>query len=351
MSKVKKRNLLEALGDAHIDIAYGVHDRPGPQISTEQLPDFKPVTPKGQVALQLSADKPPVDDSDYVPTPGRDLKLALAALAEKIPEESIEDFYKRVRRMVGEMSSEYLDEVKILNKERKKMKNLRRNDSRISEAPILRRKGSMGLPRMKPGYVDPADVAADREEEKLKKTRAASGKEEIDWDVIAKATGYSGPSGPKGSELRSYPKLRQRLMVRNADMREVIDAAYDVYVNGIVKIYENNPETDDESLAQIINDLEAARSETVRMPNKSPLFQHMLSADLLDPTFDELVLDYKSLKRSTSLADLNSPEFESFVIQNFPKKAQELLPKFEQKYERIFLSAGKDPVVASSLGV
>ncbi len=93
----------ESSAGGHIDIAYGTYDRPGPDEPNIELPDFEPVVPKEQVSVQLSADRPPIDDPDYLPSDNRALGLALSTLASYVPDEEIAKLYKLTRDKVEDV--------------------------------------------------------------------------------------------------------------------------------------------------------------------------------------------------------------------------------------------------------
>ncbi len=99
----KSKRLVESSAGGHIDVAYGIYDRPGPDITNEDLPEFDPIVPKEQVSTQLSTDRPPVDDPDFVPTSQRSFELAMSTLASYVPEDQIDKFYRLVRDKVESM--------------------------------------------------------------------------------------------------------------------------------------------------------------------------------------------------------------------------------------------------------
>ena len=87
----------------HIDVAYGVFDRPGPDEPNVDVPTFEPIVPQEQVSTQLSLDRPPVDDPDYVPSNVKSLELALSTLASYVPDDEVHKFYLQVRDKVEKL--------------------------------------------------------------------------------------------------------------------------------------------------------------------------------------------------------------------------------------------------------
>tara|TARA_X000001388_G_C2225441_1_gene120922 strand:- start:101 stop:1990 length:1890 start_codon:yes stop_codon:yes gene_type:complete len=59
-----------------------------------------PIEPKEQMAVQLSVDKPPVDDPDYSPTSGPDLAVAASAITDEVPDDQVKYFYQGLHRLL-----------------------------------------------------------------------------------------------------------------------------------------------------------------------------------------------------------------------------------------------------------
>ena len=62
--------------------------------------DESPIKPKPQMALQLSADEPPVDDPDFIPVTTQELGLAAARISKEVPSEKIEYFYRKLHKLL-----------------------------------------------------------------------------------------------------------------------------------------------------------------------------------------------------------------------------------------------------------
>lgn len=63
-----------------------------------------PLTPSDQVANQLTSQRPPVEDPDYVPATPKELGKALDALSGLVPSNSVEKFYKHFINMIDNFS-------------------------------------------------------------------------------------------------------------------------------------------------------------------------------------------------------------------------------------------------------
>jgi hypothetical protein len=91
------------------DIAYGIYDRPGPmgRIADDEeeeitVPSDVPVAPSPQMSNQLSVDRPPIEDEDYVPTSIGELAKAAAAIAQLTPNDSVEYFYRQLHKLLDD---------------------------------------------------------------------------------------------------------------------------------------------------------------------------------------------------------------------------------------------------------
>ena len=59
-----------------------------------------PVVPSPTASMQLTDSAPPVDDDTYLPANSKELAVALAVLAEKVPPDHVENIYRQVRTAV-----------------------------------------------------------------------------------------------------------------------------------------------------------------------------------------------------------------------------------------------------------
>lgn len=111
------------------DIAYGIYDRPGPTGTVADLdkkeestvPDATPIMPTNQMATQLSVERPPVEDEDYLPVNIEELSRAASAIARMVPEGQIEYFYRRLHELLDDTTDQTVDT--------KEEKNEKKNES------------------------------------------------------------------------------------------------------------------------------------------------------------------------------------------------------------------------------
>ena len=215
----KSKRLVESSAGGHIDVAYGIYDRPGPDITNEDLPEFDPIVPKEQVSTQLSTDRPPVDDPEFVPTSQRSFELAMSTLASYVPEDQIDKFYRLVRDKVesmvdDEMLKSRYSGVETMEAVKKKVREI-----------IAEQFKDKDLRQMQADFED--EFGAD--EEAIAEPPAADGERTL--DQIASQTGYSGPQGVKNFLYRFLPKLARIENIPDDELDALIDFAAGEYVD------------------------------------------------------------------------------------------------------------------------
>ncbi len=104
------------------DVAYGIHDRPGPKEKTD--PGFKPTVPPAvplkpteMMSSQLADEKPPIEDDNYRPTSVADLRHAAAAIAAMVPPDKVEEFYMDMQRILDAAQTEDASDKTVRSKQ------------------------------------------------------------------------------------------------------------------------------------------------------------------------------------------------------------------------------------------
>jgi len=108
------------------DVAYGIYDRPHPtgRIADVEEPEEEitvpsdvPVSASPQMSNQLSVDRPPIEDEDYLPTSTEELSRAASAIAQLTPSDSVEFFYRQLHKLLDDATDKAhendLDELEI----------------------------------------------------------------------------------------------------------------------------------------------------------------------------------------------------------------------------------------------
>jgi hypothetical protein len=77
------------------------------QIPAKEDDDFAPIEPSEQVAVQLSTEKPPVEDPSYVPVSHEELSLSASVIAKEVPTDEIEYFYRMLHKLLDKTLDRY----------------------------------------------------------------------------------------------------------------------------------------------------------------------------------------------------------------------------------------------------
>ena len=95
MNVVIKKSILESF------LKNLVEDRGGHSVRIDQIAgDDKPVIPDAQMAMQLSQDKVPVENPDFLPVNQKQLKNAVSQMATQVSPQKIQQFYGMMKRLV-----------------------------------------------------------------------------------------------------------------------------------------------------------------------------------------------------------------------------------------------------------
>ena len=195
------------------DVAYGIYDRPGPGIEDEPSSFENPISPGPQMSIQLSSEKPPIEDEDYVPTSSSALSLAASEIANSVPDDQIEFFYRSLHRLLDKATDRSAMEIKEEEMQQEGIKKKIRSvliemvseqeefspqDLERMQADFDEEFGSSGAP----------SAAADKPDTKP---------DESNLENLAKQFGFSGPSG-----IRQFIN---RILKRLGFTAEVLDNA------------------------------------------------------------------------------------------------------------------------------
>ena len=115
MKVVVNKKVLETVIEEIVNEVSSFHS-----VRIDEIPakdDEAPIKPSEQMATQLSQEKPPVDDENYKPINTSELTKASAAIAEKIPQDRVQKFYKQLKDLAQTTQDskkyEHLSEVKL----------------------------------------------------------------------------------------------------------------------------------------------------------------------------------------------------------------------------------------------
>ena len=221
---MKKRNIFLE------DIAYGIYDKPGPMGSVAELdkepedtvPDSAPIMPTNQMASQLSVERPPVEDEDYVPGNIEELSKSASAIARMVPQGQLEFFYRQLHKLLDDSTDragEELDSEEVSESRSKKMiKNVLKE--------MLSDEDKREFDKYRTGGVD---YFGDSEPE----TEDNDG---MSLEDLAAKFGYSGAPGVR----QEIDKITNRLeyfvqKVSEEDLNALMEYAVGEYVDTLLK--------------------------------------------------------------------------------------------------------------------
>lgn len=286
----KSKRLVESSAGGHIDVAYGIYDRPGPDITNEDLPEFDPIVPKEQVSTQLSTDRPPVDDPDFVPTSQRSFELAMSTLASYVPEDQIDKFYRLVRDKVESMVDD-----EMLKSRYSGVETMEAVKEKVREIIAEQFKDK-----------DLRQMQADFEEEfgdddEAPETQPESG--EASLEQIASATGFAGPSGVKNFLYRLLSRMARFENVPEDEVNALVEFAAGEYVDVLRQ-------------ADLIDDEDADfMSKNKQHVMDLPSFKFFIAKALAEPALKEL--ERTGRKKVTSfLSRLNVSDRTTNTLMN-----------------------------------
>jgi len=219
MTKHMKQKIKESSAGGHLDVTPGIYDRPGPDITSEELPNFEPIVPQEQVSVQLTVNRPPVDDPDFVPNSTRDLELSVAELSKLVPDDQVKKFYKSVYDIVEKMvdnnmmkTDEYAGEEVM---ETKTAKHLSKLINEVMNLEDMQRQFEQEFGSAEPDKGDPAPVQ--------------DGSATL--EDIAQTMGFSGPSGAKNFIAKLLSRIKRFADVPPAEFDALIEFAAGEYID------------------------------------------------------------------------------------------------------------------------
>ena len=219
----------------HEDIAYGIFDRPEPQDQDDEerfsLEDITgPVVPSEMVSTQLATERPPIDDTEYVPNTVKELAAAVGEMTKEIPVEQIQSFYEKMQRMIEKAVAEGEDENMSEANLRKRVAAILREA--VNKAPDWTKDlgDEDGIPWwVKKEFSDEFEPDAPEEEEVEEEQVPIP--EEYSLEDIAKETGFSGPSGAKNFIVKLATRVKRFSNIPDDEFDALIEFAAAEYID------------------------------------------------------------------------------------------------------------------------
>lgn len=206
------------------DVAYGIYDRPGPGMEDEPAPQEPPIVAGPQMSIQLSTEKPPIDDEEYSPTSISALSLAASEIANHVPEDQIEFFYKALHRILNKAT----DRTAIIEEEPHMQEESLKKEIQSALLEIISKDEEQEFEEFRKGKdyeSDGVDYFGDSPPEADVDPEASAAGDKSNLEDLAKEFGFSGASG-----ARQYI---QRILKRLGFSADVLDDAAIESLTGI----------------------------------------------------------------------------------------------------------------------
>ena len=271
------------------DIAYGIYDRPGPS-SDEAEPLPEPVIAGPQMSVQLSTEKPPIDDEDYTPSSISALSNSAAEIARHVPDDQIEYFYRGLHKLLDASTDrtammpeeEDMNEAAVRRKISNALLEMISDDDKdeFEQYRAGEKRDSAGV-----------DYFGDEEEPPVEKQD-----DDSNLDALANEFGFSGPSG-----VRQYIT---RILKRLGFFAEVLDdAAIASMIQAAIPEYISTMRTGDYIDDEDAQDLSAAPNIVTDLPS----FKYFFVSGFILPSYREYKRVFNNSVR-TQIETANLPK-------------------------------------------
>ena len=324
-------------------IKYGIYDRPGPtgKIADEEnedqstVPDEFPLSPDPQMSNQLSVQRPPIEDEEYIPSSTEELSRAAAAIAQLAPTSTIEFFYKRLHNLLDDATdhANQLTNGQDQAEDLEKSKDKDEKEVTVSEASIrkaIRRSLIENLSDQDirdfeefrgTGY-SVIDSQEPEEEE-------ASTSGEMSLDDMAKEFGYSGAPGMR----QEIERLTDRLTYFATKVKkEDLDALVKYATGEFIDVMEEANLVDEE-------DVESMRASP-KFVKDLDSFRYFFVSALVMPSYRKVVKD-ATKKVKTEISQMGIPKELHQTVFNQVTGATSRKPELILKKLNLLASKGK----------
>ena len=296
-------------------IKYGIYDRPGPmgKIADEEnedqttVPDEFPLSPDPQMSNQLSVQRPPIEDEDYIPASTEELSRAAAAIAQLAPTSTIEFFYKKLHNLLDD-ATDHANKTSSTQDEpdeSEERESPRGEEVTVSEAAIRMSIRKFLLENLTDddlrdyeefrgaGYSviedEPEEISTASDE-----TTKSSG--EMSLDDMAKEFGYSGAPGMR----QEIERLTDRLTYFATKVKkEDLDALVKYAIGEFTDTMEESDLLDDEDIA----DMRIAPGFVKGLDS----FRYFFVSAFIMPAYKKVVKD-ATKKLKSEIAQLGIPK-------------------------------------------
>ena len=170
------------------------------------VPDAMPIDASEEMATQLSQERPPIEDEDYIPSSPKELGEAAKAWARMVPDDEVEKFYNDLKtiyeKAIATANDPNLPESRIRSTIKSILSEMITDDD---EEDLRRfRTGTAPDREYDTGGID---FFGDDDDEDLKAPGVDTSDPGSSLEDLAKKFGYSGPSGVRQDLERIFKRL------------------------------------------------------------------------------------------------------------------------------------------------
>ena len=297
MRKDKKNILLE-------DVAYGIYDRPGPsgkisdfEDDTEStVPSDVPVLPTSQMSNQLTVQRPPIEDEDYIPASTEELSRAASAVAQLAPNDSIEFFYKRLHTLLDD-ATDYSAEKHNKEQEDEFQPDQEKKETAVTEEALRRHLRNILLEELSDD--DMRDYEEFRSggysvvEPEVEEDQSSG---DLSLDDMAQMFGYAGAPGMRQEIERLTDRLTYfATKVKEEDLKALTDYAAGEFIDAMEEGEYIDPED--------VQDLRSAPQYVRELDS----FRYFFVSAFIMPSYRKVVRD-ATKKIKTEISQLGIPK-------------------------------------------
>ena len=221
------------------DVTYGIYDRPGPtgKIADAEeettVPDEVPLDPSPQMSNQLSVQRPPIEDEEYVPASIEELTRAASAISQLVPKSAIESYYRDLHRILDDATEKAAqdtqdqDDLSAGTDSPAVTEEAIRKELRLMLLEALSDEDLRDYEDFRGGY----SVIEPDEDYSEVKTKSSG---EMSLEDLAQEFGYSGPTGIR----QHIEKITNRLeymakVVKKDDLDALVNYGVGEYIDSL----------------------------------------------------------------------------------------------------------------------
>ena len=249
MPKMKKTNLLKVIDSILFEDTwqkygseYMSHPMDQKDYEDTTVPPSLPIQALDQMATQLTVERPPIEDPDYIPDGVEELSRSASAIAQQVPRDQVAFFYEKLKKdLDAAVEKENNPEVVSQAKEEEEAAEAALAVEKMEETKALRKYLKSILKEQMSDWSqiklgnhydalygdsdrDPSDEELDRVDSGDETAGEATGKDTILGKYIAKYYGKAGPSGVNVSSDRLMQNFLAPLFeVPSEDLVDAMD--------------------------------------------------------------------------------------------------------------------------------